>query len=67
MLSSELSMAGPAVVAQETSPWIVLLGGSVVLLNYIKYLFPVGWRWTGCLLIYADNVPKREDYRENKA
>lgn len=60
-------MAGPAVVAQETSPWIVLLGGSVVLLNYIKYLFPVGWRWAGCLLIYADNVPKREDYRENKA
>ena len=60
-------MAGPVDVAQETSPWIVLLGGSVVVLNYIKYLFPVGWSWTGWLLINSDNVPKRENYRERKA
>ena len=50
MLSEELAMAGA--VAQETSPWIVQLGGSVVSLNYLKYLFPMEWRWKGgCLSI----------------
>ena len=41
LLSAELSMAGPVDVAQETSPWVGLLGESVVILNYMKYLFPI--------------------------
>ena len=60
LLSTVLSMVGPVDVAQETSPWIMLLGRAVVILSCMKYLFPTGWRQKEWLLIYSDNVSKRE-------
>lgn len=67
LLSTVLSMAGPVDVAQETSPWIVLLGRSVVILSCMKYLFPIGWRWKEWLLIYSDNVSKRENLQRKES